>query len=169
MVAWIDNHELAEAECRRGWSFEDKVADRLRQGGLRVDQPPKNWRDHVDDRHEYTNELDLLVEGLRMSVKSRRVAFSCPEDIPDNRNPLFVDTLRKWDLRDPEPAAVICISQETDAIIWTSTHPDAKARWGRRGAYDAARGYSDQFMTADKSMWYPIETLIDICLDRRER
>lgn len=157
-MRWIENHALAEREVRTGWLFEDHVAELLRTGGLDVVQPPKTWRADVSQRHDYVNELDLLVNGLRMSVKSRRVRFTCPEDIPSNRNPLFVDTVRKWALKEPEPAAVICVSQETRAAIWTPTAH--KARWGTKRAFDQVRRYPDDFMTCDKSLWYPLDELI---------
>lgn len=161
-MAWLDNHSLAEAECRTGWVYEDKVAAYLRREGLHVDQPPKSWRANVQERHAYVNELDLLVSGLRVSVKSRRVEFTCPDDIPRNRDPLFVDTVRKWGLRDPEPKAVVCISQVTDAMIWTSTHPDAKAAWDVQGAFDATRGYADAFLAAGRDLWSPIDTFVEV-------
>lgn len=160
-MTWLENHALAESECRLGWAYEDKVAAVLSDNGLDVEQPPKSWRADVSERRAYVNELDLWVNGLRVSVKSRRIHFTCPDDVPDNRNPLFVDTERKWGLRDPEPSAVVCISQVTDAIIWTSTHPLAKEAWGRAGAWDQTRGYSDTFLTADRSLWSPVSTLVD--------
>lgn len=160
-MSWIDNHKLAESECRTGWLFEDIVADRLRRASpkLHVETPPKDWRADVRDRKRYANEVDLWVNGGRLSVKSRRVKFTCPQDVPRNRNPLFVDTVRKWKLKDPEPVAVVCISQETQAIIWTPTS-DQKL-WGRRHAFDQVRSYADDFMTCDRELWYTFDRLVD--------
>lgn len=156
---WLSNHALAESECRTGWAFEDRVAAALRNLGLTVEQPDKSWRANVDDRHRYQNELDLVCQGLRLSVKSRRVAFESPDTIPDNRNPLFVDTVRKWAIKTPEPWAVVCISQSTNAIIWLPTN--TRSHWGVVNRYDYTRGYADDFMTADRSHWRPVTTLPD--------
>lgn len=152
------NHTLAERECRTGWLFEDHVAQVLRVKGLDVETPPKSWRATVEDRHAYVNELDMLVNGLRFSVKSRRVKFTSPEDIPNNRNPLFVDAARKWGQKDPTPAAVVCVSQETRAIIWTPC--STAAYWGVKHAYDNVRGFSQDFLTADRSLWHPLDDLV---------
>lgn len=157
-MAWLDNHQLAESECKTGWEFEDYVATTLRAHRLDVYTPPKSWRADVSQRHGYANELDMLVNGMRVSVKSRRVKFTRPDDIPSNRNPLFVDTVRKWDLKDPEPSAVICISQETRAIIWLPTA--SRPFWGVKRAFDQVRSYADEFMTADRSLWYSLDDLV---------
>lgn len=157
-MSWLENHELAERECRTGWFYEDLVANILGDRGLDVKSPPKSWRKDVAQRRAYVNEVDLWVNGLRMSVKSRRVAFECPDTIPRNRNPLFVDTVRKWRMKDPEPAGVICVSQETQAIIWTPVAD--KAHWGVRQAYDQTREYEDAFMTADRTLWRPLDALV---------
>jgi hypothetical protein len=159
MTPWLQNHALAEAECRLGWTFEDYVAEVLRARGLDVEQPPKSWRATVSDRHKYANELDLLVNGLRFSVKSRRVEFTGdPASIPDNRNPLFVDTVRKWDQRTPEPAAVVCISQFTKGIIWTPVAD--KQYWRTRFRFDNVRGFSQDFLVADRQLWRPLDDLV---------
>ena len=155
---WLDNHALAEAECRLGWAHEDLVATHLRGAGLDVDTPPKSWRADVSERHAYANELDLIVQGLRVSVKSRRVEFTTPDDIPANRNPLFVDTMRKWDQRTPEPVAVVCVSQVTKAMIWTPA--SRRWQWSVKHAYDNVRGFAQDFWVADRSLWEPIDTLI---------
>lgn len=156
---WLQNHTLAESECRLGWAFEDHVATVLRARGLDVEQPPKSWRATVEDRHKYTNELDMLVNGLRFSVKSRRVEFTGdPASVPDNRNPLFVDTVRKWDRRHPEPAAVICVSQVTKAIIWTPVAD--KSCWRTRARFDNVRGFMEDFLTADRRLWLPLDSLV---------
>lgn len=157
---WLDNHELAERECRTGWEFEAKVAAYLRDAGVHVVEPDKSWRASVEERHDYVNEVDIVANGLRLSVKSRRVRFTSPQDIPDNRNPLFVDTVRKWRELSPVPAAVVCISQETDGMIWL---PRTSANeWGVKHAYDQVRGFAQDFYTARRSLWRPMPELADI-------
>lgn len=158
MTSWMQNHALAERECRTGWVFEAYVAQCLQARGLDVEVPEKSWRASVEDRHAYENEVDMRVNGLRISVKSRRVAFSCPDDIPQNRNPLFVDTVRKWELMDPEPVAVVCVSQLTKGVIWTPSY--RKWQWTAKHARDATRGYSDAFYAADRSLWFPLDDLV---------
>jgi hypothetical protein len=120
-------------------------------------QPPKEWRSNVEDRHRFVNEIDLFVNDLRVSVKSRKVRFTCPEDIPDNRNPLFVDTERKWAKKTPPPFAIVSVSQETEAAIWLNSLTEPQ--WVRHTRHDAMRGYSDIFMAAPRELWQPLETL----------
>ena len=162
MTDWASNHALAEQLARTGWAFEDIVAADLRAAGIAVEQPPKEWRAVADATQalqgSYANEVDLTYRGMRLSVKSRNLLFSTPDDIPNNRNPLFIDTERKWAHKHPVPWAVICISQQTKAIIWLPVAA-TQAHWGTRQAYDRTRGYADQFMTADRSLWQPWVTL----------
>lgn len=158
MHDWLHNHTLAESLTRDGWSYETLVCDLLRAEHLLVEAPPKVWRADIADRAQFTNEVDLKCQGRRISVKSRNVVFTSPDDIPDNRNPLFVDTQRKWLAVDPAPYAVVCVSQATRACIWLpeSTSP----QWTTTARYDATRGYADVFLQADRSLWQPFSAFI---------
>lgn len=166
MTTWSKNHELAEALCKAGWEYEAKVATFLRDAGLEVQEPEKSWRTDAKDAFagRYANEIDLLVEGQRVSVKSRDLAFTSADDFPFDT--IFVDTCRKWVIKDPAPVAIVCVSQKTDAMIWL---PSAtRSSWTTRTRWDRVRNYRDTFFEAHKSNWRPIDKLVERFLALRE-
>lgn len=161
-VPWFENDELAEKLTKEGWSFEQLIFDELSkpEHRLLVEMPEKTWR--ADSKQAFkgshTNEIDLIANGRRISVKSRKFAFTCPDDIPINRVPLFIDTKRKWEKADPKPAFVVCVSQETSKAIWIDVESTFD-QWTLTEKQDATRGYTDTFMQAKRSLWRPFEEL----------
>lgn len=153
---WLQNDAGFREELQRGWYYESVVADQVRTAGLHVWEPPRVCRDHVKDRHRFADEVDLVVEDRRVSVKSRRIAFTCPDDIPRNRDPLIVSTLRQWHLKSKPPMVVINISQETEKWIFLPVLETAP-KWETVGGFDHIRGFDERWYAADKSLWRPGE------------
>ena len=135
---WFDNDELFAELLRTGHQWAERVARELRTHGLHVSVTPMAWRESIECRGEFSDEIDLTV-GLRrrktIDVKSRNLAFTSPEDYPYET--ALVDTVSGWQAKPRKPAAIVLVSQIT-ARCWSS-RPAAS----RRGRSEAGTTESD--------------------------
>ena len=93
MLRWSDNDDLFFRELEEGRKWELYVASKLLRAGLWVQVPTKSVRNSIDDVPAYADEADIWVtrkDPAKIEVKSRRVAFTDPDDIPPNRDPSFL-------------------------------------------------------------------------------
>jgi hypothetical protein len=140
---WFDDEAKFVSRLGTGHRYAESVAARLRERGLRVEVTPMEVREHVDDRHQFADEIDLRVGNSRrrVDVKSRGLVFTGPHDYPHPT--AFVDTVSGWERKAHKPCAIVLISQRTNglAVIRRSTRSD----WTREWAFDHDRQIRDLF------------------------
>lgn len=156
-VPWALNDELFLQECRTGHFWERHVASFLAQQGLCVELGEQLLREHISQASAYIDTIDLLCEGVPVEVKSRSLTFHTPADVPFVD--VFVDTQKGWDAKTIVPAHVLCISQNTGAMIYLDVE-ETRDRWVSRSAYDRVRDFTDVFYYADRKLWHPIEHFV---------
>lgn len=159
MTDWLNNDALFTTECRKGHAWERYVASFLSLQGLHVDVKPQHIRNHVSQRHRYKNTVDLSCEGALIEVKSRHLVFHTPSDFPHPT--IFVDTVSGWDAKYPKPDALLCVSQQTGAMICLGTSKTS-SQWGVSVKRDHTRGIEDSFYEAPRDLWKPIESLVQV-------
>ena len=129
---------------------------------------PKSVRNSIDDAPAYANEADICVtrkSPAKIEVKSRRVEFTGPDDIPSNRRPFFVTTESSWENAGTKPVAVVVVSQQTGGIVVASGKDSGG--WERRRYYDQVRGIDDTFLCAPVETLYTFGDLVE-AMRRRE-
>lgn len=162
-IDWMENDALFLQELTKGHRFERLVAQRLLEKGFTVQVPRKSIRSNVTEIHKYKNEVDLYVGRwqklpTKIEIKSRDLYFTCPDDVPEWCMPLFVMTEDSWKQTDEKPAAILVVSQQTGAIIATSSVWQHK--WHVIRAPDSVRGIRVTTYAADRELWH---TFQDFC------
>jgi len=152
-VAWSDNDTLARELIAEGHQWERVVADRLRSHGLRVHVPDQSVRADVSHalRGDYAGTTDLLVEGLRVQVKSRRLRQWF--------DPMYLCSARAWQ-HDSSADAWICISQITGQALCVSGDR-ARAHSEESETHDTRRGI-ERFTVRQLALchWSPLDRMI---------
>ena len=157
---WMDdNNPQFSFEARRGHFWENAVADFFRFHGIEVSQGKQGVRDHVWNRGQYANTLDMIANVKRVEVKSRGVVFYgepgvFPHEFPN------VDTVRGFDAKDPKPDFYVNISQETHAMNWLDVRA-TRAEWTVEGSRDTDRGINHNlFYRVHRHHLQPIHKLV---------
>jgi len=148
MTAWNENDDLFKKLLLQGRHWEVKVARRIRSWGLDVDQGALSIRDDISEAHKYAEQVDLVSYGYVLEVKSRNVAFTCPEDFPFKE--IFIDTVRG--VTNKHVDIFVCISQDTKEIIALPTKSTRK-HWSVTMAHDNVRNIVEKFYVCDRSHW----------------
>lgn len=173
---WMENHELAKQMFELGHKFEAIVAARLRAEGITTTSPQaKAIRKSVAEARagKFTNEVDLVANGLRLSVKSRdRMFTDDPASFPFPT--VFVDQVYKWKQKEPKPFAVICVSQQAAAarpfaqpqphdygMIWLHVADTAPMWRAELGHYDTKRNATADRWAAARELWRPWSSLAE--------
>jgi hypothetical protein len=160
MTDWFENDGLFLTELQDGHREAIGVADRLRDRGLAVEVTPFEWRETIDHRHRFADEVDLTV-GTRapchVDVKSRRLSFRGPSDYPWPT--ALVDTVSGWEAKTRKPVAVILVSKTTGglAVVRSST----RAQWTTSRRFDSRRGIEDSFFEVDKELLAPFDEFVE--------
>lgn len=162
-IDWMENDALFLQELAKGHRFERLVAQRLIEKGFTVQIPPKSIRDNVTEIHKYKNEVDLYVgrwgkPPAKIEIKSRDLYFTSPDDVQEWCMPLFVMRKEKWDQAPTKPAAILVVSQQTGAIIATSSVWQHK--WHVTRTLDSVRKIPVTNYAADRELWHTFE---DFC------
>ena len=155
-VPWYENDALFREQVTAGHRWERYVAAFLALQGLEVRLSEQSVRDHIKNAHHYKGGVDLWVAGILAEVKSRGFAYHTPRDF--GHETLLVDTVPKWELKNPEPVLVLCVSQRTGAMIATSS--SVKDHWEKVVKYDNVRGIEELFYIAHRKVWLPIEKVV---------
>lgn len=162
---WLQDDELFRSECLEGHRWQRVVATYLWAHGLDVELEKPQIREHVSQRHEYLDTLDLRCNGVKFEVKSRRERFVDPASFPFDT--IFVDTVSSWEGKSEKPAAYVCISRPTGAIIWTQGR-DSRP-WHRLRRFDKVRKITDQFFAAPRDQWEPVDSMVARLKQRARR
>lgn len=147
---WWDNDDLFRSEVAEGHKWERRVAEKLAEWGFEVQIGPQTVRESAGQIKDYAKELDLLVEGLRCEVKSRRLTFGGPSDYP--YDDAIVDTVFGFDKKQPEPHLCLCVSQPTGFLIGLPVKR-TRPQWTSRHTYDRFRQIEVLNYYADKGLW----------------
>lgn len=157
MTDWYKNDELFRKEVSKGHAYERYVADYLSDEGLDASITEQTVRDHVRDASQYEKELDIIVEGRPCEVKSRDLWFTGPHNFPYDT--IFVDTVSGWNAKDPEPVAVLCVSQKSKAIIVLPIS-STREQWTSTKRWDHVRKINDLFYEAPADFWAPVGAFV---------
>lgn len=156
MSDWTDDDTRFKEELRRGHKVQEYVAKKLSGEGLDVVTTPLSFRKTFKDRKRYQNEIDLVVGPHRLEVKGRKLTFSSVSDYPFET--ALVDTVKKWNGRDPKPLAMVLVSTRTGCIL--AVFAETKGQWTKQKRYDNVREFTDTFFEVPKESLVSYEALV---------
>ena len=148
-AAWFENDELFFDELSTGHRFTELVATRLRERGVAAEVTPMERRRTIDDRGEFSSEIDLFAGTDRkpIEVKSRQLTFGTdPRSYPYRT--AFVDTVSGWDAKTRKPVAVVLVSQLTQEMLVVP--PSRRAHWTVERKHDRVRNITDSWYCAPR-------------------
>jgi hypothetical protein len=154
---WIESPEKFRERWEKGEKQTDLIAERLRSDGLDVKAPQRTFRKTYADRKNYKDETDLIVNGRRIEVKSRRFNWTSLDDYPYDT--IFVDTVKKWDGHKVKPLASINVSQVTGAVVVVPGK--SSGEWMKVSAKDKDTGFVYENYAAPRGTWKTYEQLVD--------
>lgn len=162
MSDWFDNDEVFFRELDVGHKWAEVVTGRLREHGVPAEQTDKVVREHVDDRHDFADEIDVQVHlpngTFLIECKSRDLAFTNdPATYPFST--AFVDTVSGWERKTSKPRAVVLISQRTGALLVINVKA-TEASWTTIRKFDRIRKINDQWLQAPKSRLSTFDWLV---------
>ncbi len=156
-MKWIENEELFKKELLEGFKWQIHVAKHLDSLGFDVDVPQLRVRQNTSEIPAFADEPDIIWEDKIFEVKSRKIRFRTPNEFPFKS--IFVDTVKGWEDKKHKPDGYICVSTLTGAMICLSGK--TQWRWNKLRKHDMTRDIDDWFYEADKSLWVPIEKMIE--------
>lgn len=157
-VEWIKNDSAFREQLLRGRKTEERVAFDLLMEGFTVGLGRCEFRATFDDRHDFSDEKDIVVApGHVLEVKSRGIAFTSAEDYPYDT--AFVCATRRWKARQRKPCAVILHSEKTGErlIVPAST----RSHWKATNFYDSARGFNEEAFEITRDRLRPWSDLLE--------
>jgi hypothetical protein len=112
----------------------------------------------IKNASPFFNSKDLMVNGKRIEIKSRKEAFTSPESFPYKT--AIVDTVKKYDKRDDKPFAYVMVSRITGAMLWVdATIPE---NWSIIKKFDKTRKYYDNFYEIPREQMQTMDSLISV-------
>lgn len=158
MVPWEQNDELFIEQLQLGYRFQELVAERLRGEGVEVEVPELRIRPDVSQAREYADSGDLIARcgerELPIEVKSRNIAFTCPQDYPYHT--AFVDDVPGWERG--EPKTVVLVSQRTEGAVVVPLR--SRPHWREEAVYDRLRRTWVPTYTVPRRYLLPFSALI---------
>ena len=170
---WLDNHELFYQELQTGLKFQSILAQKLKEQGIPVfyesigleldpnnlsqkqyDEWSRTRKDVKASRKKYgEKDKDVLIGSNKLSCecKSRDVYFSDVNSFP--YPDIFIDTVSGYEKKEVKPTYTFCISQKSQAIIYTKTTPENAPKWIKKYIYDKKRGIKELNYSAPKELW----------------
>lgn len=159
MSGWMQNDGLFRSEIAAGHKWERKVCDYLNYKGFPAKLNAQQVRPDVSQREEYTDSGDITCYGHVIEVKSRRVRFTCVNDLPYDQ--MIVEAVYRWNNKEPKPSAVICVSQLTRGMV--AIGPSEIARWAQWESvkmYDRIKRGRYDYYVLPRNRWHDIERLL---------
>jgi hypothetical protein len=163
---WLDNHELFYKELQTGLKFQSILAKKLKEEGIPIffesiglelnpddcsEEQYSEWlstrKDVKASRKKYgAQDKDILIGESKIpcECKSRDIFFSGVDSFP--YPDIFIDTVSGYEKKQAKPAYTFCISQKSEAIIYTS-------KWLKKFIYDKKRGIKELNYSAPKVLW----------------
>jgi hypothetical protein len=156
--------EKFKARLDVGNSHVDRLAERLTLDGLRVEIPKREYRKTYSDRHRFKDEIDLIVNGKVLEVKSRDLKWTTLEDFPFRSDGVFIGTVDKWKALKKSgkiPFAVVIMSQHSDAAIVVPCGAKSRKLWSvQENVYDPYTKCKDDAVKAPAEAWVTYDTLV---------
>lgn len=159
VAAWLQNDGLFKEQLAIGHRWAEHVVSILTAAGLDAEATPMSVRATVEDRGQYAQELDIVVEGIRVECKSRKLRFTdSPSSYPYRT--AFLDTVSGWDAKETKPTAVVLVSQLTGAclVIPVRTSRDS---WTTRAIHDRVRNIDERCYECPRELLLPMATFVD--------
>jgi hypothetical protein len=135
---------------KKGAIWEGYVAASLAFAGFKVVMEPKRVREDAECPYLFEDTIDLMVQGIKVQVKSRSIQFNKVADFPFNSI-----LICRYDGKEIPTTAYIMVSQVTGGMI--ASLPDSKRFIGTQE--DKVRGYSYKAVYAKKESFVDFATL----------
>ena len=170
---WLDNHELFYKELQTGLKFQSILAKKLKEEGIPIffesiglelnpddcsEEQYSEWlstrKDVKASRKKYgAQDKDILIGESKIpcECKSRDIFFSGVDSFP--YPDIFIDTVSGYEKKQAKPAYTFCISQKSEAIIYTDSSPENTSKWLKKFIYDKKRGIKELNYSAPKVLW----------------
>ena len=154
------SEEWADSDFKQrivlGRACEAAVAQAFIAAGLEVYVPPLKIRPNFEERAEYRDKRDMLVNGQEIEVKSTSRPFLTPDDWPFDL--FFVDTAEKIESKGV-PLAFVVISQVTSKmfVIPGKTRP----HWEVFTGNDKKRGIGVAWLACRKTHLRTFSELVE--------
>lgn len=161
-LAWSKDTEKFKKELTDGFAWQELPAVFLKIHGFQVEMPTLVFRDSIKDASKFFETKDLIVNGKRIEVKSRKEKFSTPDDFPYST--AIIDTVKKLDGRDEVPHAYIMISRFTGCMLWAN--PQNREGWKIEKKFDRTRKYWDSFYIMPKNDLLTMDSFLDFIKDK---
>lgn len=71
----------------------------------------------------------------------------------------FVDTVSGWEAKDPQPVAVVLVSQRTSAMLVVA--PNTQPEWERVSTTDSVRHIEDTWFAVHRCQLLPFRALVE--------
>ncbi len=160
---WFENDALFRKELVEGHKWAAMVADRLNDAGIPAELTPMAWRQSIDDRYEFADEVDIVVETragtLAIESKSRNLHFTeDPSSFPYST--ALVDTVYSWDRKITKRFAVVIVSQQTEQMLVVPPN-SSRAEWTVKEGYDRVRNIPDRWYEVPTRFLVPFQQLVD--------
>jgi hypothetical protein len=150
--------ELFKSELIKGFLWQLFVADRFRRMGYEVETPDLTY---AKDVSIYANSQDLRINGHIVEVKSRNLAFSCPEDFPYGS--ALVDTVSGFEKKTDRPEIYAIVSQHNGAIVCIDVKKTFSL-WKSAKRYDSVRKFTDNFYECDRELLEELQVVAEIII-----
>lgn len=158
-IPWMQNKELFASELAQGNHWEERARVGLIKMGHDVQIGDES---HIDDalslqesREKFKDQVDLIVNGFIVEVKSRNYAFTCPDDFPFPT--VGTETMSSWLRRIRKPDFYLSISKPTRRGIVLDTRGQTPADWECIGFFDKKRRIADRMYAVCKHKWLRVE------------
>lgn len=157
MKRWSDNDELFFGQLVKGHMYEYIPAVYFACAGLTVRVGGLSVRGDIAWAWAWSDQTDMLVQGVPVEVKSRSVRFTSPTDYPYPS--AFIDTVSGYDAKPVKPVAYVLVSQVTGAMLCTPSDR-VYSHWGVELARDSVRGIRDRFYTCPRGYLRTMDKLV---------
>lgn len=157
MKKWSENDELFIKELKDGFSWQRLPLTFFDLHELKVEMPELEIREgSIKNAGKFFNSKDLLVNGKRIEIKSRKEAFTSPDSFPYKT--AIVDTVKKYEGRDDKPFAYVMVSRITGSMLWVdASTPD---NWSVKRKFDKTRKYHDNFYEIPREQMKTMDSLV---------
>jgi len=162
-LSWLEDDDSFIEQLIRGRGDECRVAFELFDAGHAIRSQKLMLRDTVDDRVDFVDQCDLLVnERDWVEVKGRELTFTGPDDFPFPT--AFVGRCSRWEQRSELPVAVVLLSRVTHAKVVVPVRSTRK-HWTREHCWDRVTREWEWSYACPKELLCTWETFL-VWLDR---
>lgn len=155
-MKWSENDELFFRELRVGHEWQRLPAVFFALHNFSIEMPALSIRESIDQASTWKDQVDLVVEGHPIEIKSRNESFTSPESFPYET--IIVDTVSGYDAKLVKPLAYIMISRPTGAMLTLrATTPKG---WSKAYRFDHVRRIHDEFYLCDRDKIQTLDCLV---------